>query len=553
MVSEGQGMFERPNILLIVTDEERFSLPRPPGFSLPGRERIAARGTTFERYYTASAQCSSARSVIYTGQHLPITEIYDNDNMPYIRPLDPGLGTLGTMLRSAGYYTSYQGKWHLSNCYVTAENPGPTTDALEPYGFSEFNDWGDIDGGAWAGLKLDPVIAGQAVRWLRNRAPVVSRDQPWFMAVNFVNPHDIMSFDYGGRTQVQLPPGLAHAVVTRAAANIPVYQRRWDFELPVSLHDDLTGAAPAVREYARMLDTVFGPVADDRHWYDGLNFYLNAIRDVDRSVEFVLDALEASGQADRTVVVFTSDHGELAGSHGLRQKGNLAYDENFHVPFVIAHPDLAGGARTEALASSVDIAPTLLEIAGLDAAEAATRHPALKGHSLMPVLHGRPVRQGILNVVESITMLDASFWFEFADPEAPGRVAAGELRPDWTKRGFLRAYSDERHTFGRYFSPLNPNRPASTEALLAENDVVLYDREQDPAEMRNLAADPAHRDLVERYRALLEDLIDAEIGADTRAWVTERPRLLGWPTWHGDDTRPEILARQDADGVQRRG
>ncbi|MCX4808626.1 sulfatase-like hydrolase/transferase [Streptomyces sp. NPDC058682] len=537
-------MTGRPNILLIVTDEERASLPRPKGYSLPARERIAARGTTFERYYTASAQCSSARSVIYTGQHLPLTQIYDNDNMPYIRPLDPALGTLGTMLRAAGYYTTYQGKWHLSNCYVTPENPGPTTDALEPYGFSEFNDWGDIDGGAWAGLKLDPVIAGQAVRWLRNRAPVVREDQPWFMAVNFVNPHDIMSFDYGGRPQVQLPFGLAHAVVTRAAANIPVYQRRWDFDLPASLHDDLSGAAPAVAEYTRMLDTVFGPVADDEHWYDGLNFYLNAIRDVDRSVEFVLDALEASGQADRTVVVFTSDHGEMAGSHGLRQKGNLVYDENFHVPFMIAHPDLPGGGRTDALASSVDIAPTLLEIAGVDATETATRHPALKGHSLMPVLHGRPVRQGILNAVESITTLDASFWFEFADPEAPKRVASGDLRPDWNKRGFLRAYSDERYTFGRYFSPLNPNRPTDTDALLADNDVVLYDREQDPAELRNLATDPAHHDLVERYRALLEDLIDAEIGPDARDWVTERPRLLGWPTWHGDDHRPETLTAQ---------
>ncbi|MFE1877202.1 sulfatase-like hydrolase/transferase [Streptomyces sp. NPDC059496] len=205
-------MTGRPNILLIVTDEERASLPRPEGYSLPARERIAARGTTFERYYTASAQCSSARSVIYTGRYLPLTEIYDNDNMPYIHPLDPALGTLGTMLRAAGYYTTYQGKWHLSNGYVTPENPGPTTDALEPYGFSELNDWGDIDGGAWVGLKLDPVIAGQAVRWLRNRAPVVREDQPWFMAVNFVNPHDIMSFDYGGRPQVQLPFGLAHAV-----------------------------------------------------------------------------------------------------------------------------------------------------------------------------------------------------------------------------------------------------------------------------------------------------------------------------------------------------
>src|SRR5215469_9219742 len=92
------------NILMITTDEERFRIPRPQGFSLPGRERIAESGTTFERYYASSTQCSSARSVMYTGQHVPITQIYDNDTMPYVRPLDPALGTLGTMLRTRGYY-----------------------------------------------------------------------------------------------------------------------------------------------------------------------------------------------------------------------------------------------------------------------------------------------------------------------------------------------------------------------------------------------------------------------------------------------------------------
>lgn len=527
-------MTRRPNILLIVTDEERFALPRPDGFSLPGRERLAARGVGFDRYYAASAMCSSSRSVIYTGQHLPITRIYDNDNMPYIAPLDPALGTVATMLRSTGYHCAYQGKWHLSNAYVTPGNPGPTTDALEPYGFSEFNDWGDIDGGAWAGLKLDPVIAGQAVRWLRNRAPVVAEEQPWFMAVNFVNPHDIMSFDYGGTPRVSLPMGLAHAVVAKAPAPIPVYGRRWDFELPASLRDDLSGAAPAVVEYARMLENVFGPVADDAHWYDGLNFYLNCLRDVDRAVESVLDALEASGQADHTVVVFTSDHGEMAGSHGLRQKGNLVYDENFHVPLIISHPDLAGGTRTDALASAVDLAPTLLAFAGLDPAEVAARFPALKGHSLTPVLEGGSVRDGVLTAVESIVTLDASFWTAFTDPEAPRRVASGELRPDWDKRGFLRGYTDARHTFGRYFSPVHPNRPRNLSTLFADNDVVLYDRAEDPAELRNLALEPSGRELVARYSALLESLIDAEVGADDHAWVAERPRLLGWPTWRGD-------------------
>jgi arylsulfatase A-like enzyme len=100
---------------------------------------------SFSNYYAASTQCSSARSVMYTGQHVPITQIYDNDTMPYVRPLDPGLGTLGTMLRAQGYYCTYQGKWHLSNAYVDPAKPVSTVDALEPYGFSEFNDWGDID------------------------------------------------------------------------------------------------------------------------------------------------------------------------------------------------------------------------------------------------------------------------------------------------------------------------------------------------------------------------------------------------------------------------
>jgi len=524
----------RPNILLIVTDEERQRIPRPAGFSLPARQRLAERGVSFDNYYVASAMCSSSRSVLYTGQHVVHTEIYDNDNMPYIRPLDPALGTIGTMLGVNGYYCTYQGKWHLSNAYVDPAQPHSTVRDLEPYGFYEWNDWGDIDGGAWAGLRVDPVIAGQAVRWLRERAAIVAADQPWFMAVNFVNPHDIMSFDYGGRSQVELPPALAHAVVTKPPADIPIYRARWDLPLAASLHDDLSGAAPAVSEYAAVTDVAFGPVAGDDAWRAGMDFYLNCLRDVDRSVDLVLDALEASGQADRTVVIFTSDHGDLVGSHGLRQKGALVYDENFHVPLVVVHPDIAGGNSSRALASGVDLAPTLLDIAGMDTTALATSFPALHGLSLMPALEGEATREGVLTAVENVANLDASFWRHFAAPDVGQKIASGELRPDWTKRGFLRGYTDERYSFGRYFSPLEPNRPKDADRLLAANDVVLYDRERDPAEMVNLAADPNNRDLVTRYSAKLESLIDAEIGADVRAWVTERPQLLGWPTWKGD-------------------
>ncbi|HSU75332.1 MAG TPA: sulfatase-like hydrolase/transferase, partial [Terrabacter sp.] len=426
--------------------------------------------------------CSSSRSVMYTGRHVPITQIYDNDNMPYIRPLDPALGTLGTMMRAAGYYTSYQGKWHLSNAYLSPTTQTTTVDELEPYGFSEFNDWGDIDGGAWAGLKIDPVIAGQAVKWLRNRAPVVAQTQPWFLTVNFVNPHDVMSYDYGSRRSIAPPPNLAEAVKVRPPADTPLYNKVWDLELPETADDDLSSAPQAVREYAGLANTMFGDVTSPEQWRLGINFYLNCIRDVDRSIALVLDALAASGQADRTIVVFTSDHGEMAGSHGLRQKGNLVYDENFHVPLVVVHPDVPGGGRSHALGSAVDLAPTVLELAGVDPTRLKSEFSGLHGRSLAPVLFdpAARVREGVLTAVESVLTLDADFWRAFGRGDAPARVKSGELRPDWRKRGFLRGWTDERYTFGRYFSPLEPNRPRTVDELVRDNDVVLYDRDSDP-------------------------------------------------------------------------
>jgi arylsulfatase len=514
------------NILLITTDEERFALGHPQGYTLPAHEWLAQRGTTFTSYYAASTMCSSSRSVIYTGRHMPLTKIYDNDNMGYVEPLDPALGTLGTMLRAQGYVTSYQGKWHLSNFYVDPGRSPSTTDWLEPYGFSDWNTWGDIDGGAWAGLQVDPVIAGQAAAWLHHRAPSLG-DQPWFMAVNFVNPHDIMSFDYGGRSDVHLPPALAHAVETRPPADIPLYRRWWDPALPANGHDDLADAAPAVREFAEVMNVSFGHIPGDDAWRAGMNFYLNCIRDVDRSIGTVLDALVASGQADRTMIVFLADHGDLVGSHGLRQKGNLVYDENFHVPFVVVHPDIDGGGACDAMASAVDLAPTLLHAAGADPAGIAETYPDLHGHSLLPTLEGGAVRDGVLTAVETITTLDAEYWRAFGRPDVGERLQAGTLRPDVTKRGFLRGYTDDRYSFGRYFSPLNPNRPADVTQLFADNDVVLYDRHTDPSETINLATQPEHRELVADYSRRLEALIDAEIGPDVDAWVTSRPQLSG--------------------------
>jgi arylsulfatase len=137
------------------------------------------------------------------------------------------------------------------------------------------------------------------------------------------------------------------------------------------------------------------------------------------------------------------------------------------------------------------------------------------------------VRDGVLTAVETITTLDADYWRAFGRPDVGERLQAGALRPDVTKRGFLRGYTDERYSFGRYFAPLAPNRPATIDQLFADNDVVLYDRHTDPTETVNLAYRPEHRDLVDDYRRRLETLIDTEIGPELDAWVTTRPQLNG--------------------------
>ena len=193
----------------------------------------------------------------------------------------------------------------------------------------------------------------------------------------------------------------------------------------------------------------------------------------------------------------------------------------------MVHPDIDGGGTSDAMASAVDLAPTLLAAAGLDVDAVAETYPQLRGHSLLPALEGASVRDGVLTAVETITTLDADYWQAFDSPDVLARLQAGTLRPDLTKRGFLRGYTDDRYSFGRYFSPLEPNRPRDVDQLFAGNDVVLYDRIADPTETVNLAADPDHRDLVAECSRRLEALIDDEIGADVEAWVTTRPELSG--------------------------
>ena len=117
------------NILLILTDQERYFRPGelPAGYSLPAHERLIRQGTTFVNHRINSCVCTPSRSVLYTGQHIQHTKMFDNTNFPWISSMSTDLRTTGDMLREAGYYTAYKGKWHLTKEFETVN----TLDAPE--------------------------------------------------------------------------------------------------------------------------------------------------------------------------------------------------------------------------------------------------------------------------------------------------------------------------------------------------------------------------------------------------------------------------------------
>ena len=375
-------MSKQPNILMIVTDQEYAHQSLPAGFALSNRDRIHSRGVTFVNHHATTTVCTPSRSVMITGRHAPHTGMFDNTNFAWIDDMkaDPeALPTIGHLLRDQGYHTVYKGKWHLSELPTQGSR-----EAMEAYGFSEYQEWGDAIGGPMDGLTKDPKTADEAADWLTKRAPEVAGAQPWYMAVNFVNPHDVMFYDTDGEETVQ-----ANAMFPIFdAPDTPLYNQKWPTALPASFFDDLEGQPPAVRNYERLCDVYYGRIPMDRRdmWHNHVNYYLNCLLDVDRHIGAVLDALEASGQADDTIIIFTADHGEMGGAHHLRQKGSVAFRETVNVPLVIVDPRHPGGGRTDAVGSHLDLAPTILAYAGLPEAEQQQRYPFLKGHDLSGIV-----------------------------------------------------------------------------------------------------------------------------------------------------------------------
>ncbi len=340
----------RPNILVIIVDQMRspqwFPDAKRLGELLPNLDRLQQRSVSFESHYSASNMCTPSRGVLTTGLYSHQTGCLYTGEGPTESTLAPRFPTWGTMLRDQGYQTWWWGKWHLG--HIADTNP----DGLDAHGFSG-GTYPSPNGGPNQGLKVDHTIADQFDGWFADHAG----SGPWCTTVSLVNPHDICWWPRN-----PLPDDVPHVF-----SGTPV-----NFENA----DDLRrrGKPQLQIDYMNFMSPLMtGPVPYSgpdmaAQWARCLDNYLWLHQQVDVQIGRVLDTLASRPDVERdTVVVFTSDHGEYAGSHGLRGKGAAIYEESFRVPLYIHDP--AGhltpkpGERRRQLTSSVDIAPLLLTIA----------------------------------------------------------------------------------------------------------------------------------------------------------------------------------------------
>ena len=536
--SAGDGPY---NILFILTDQERYFHPTeyPSGYVLPGREGLQRRGVTFTNHQISSAVCSSSRSVIYTGQHIQHTKVFDNLNFPWANDLSTEIPTLGDMLGEAGYYAAYKGKWHISKDMDTQDSLAlpqeKLTQLIEGYGFKDYVGIGDVIGLTQGGYLNDDLIGAQAQHWLRLHGQQMNQQgKPWSLAVNFVNPHDVMFYNTDAPGQkVQSNPKTLMSIAREPDTTL--YRQQWDVRLPKSRHEpfDAKGRPPAHSDYQRARAALVGNFPDeDARWNRLLNYYFNCIRQSDRAVEGILNELDTLGLTDNTIVVMTADHGELGGGHGTHGKGATAYREQNNVPLIISHPAYpqTHGQQCETVTSHIDLAPTLLGWTGVDAGKQAsiTRH--LHGSDMTPLLEKgaaaglNDLRSGSLYCFNMFFYVDSDYTAKIqaylnagGDPKEIGQQG---FKPDFTKRGAIRSVFDGRYKYSRYFSPKQHNQPRTLEGIFELNDVELFDLEADPDEMRNLAVEPKkHGDLLLAMNDKMNALIDAEVGVDDGSFL----------------------------------
>ncbi len=457
-----------PNILWICTDQQRYDTIHALGnghIRTPNLDRLVAEGVAFTRAYSQSPICTPSRACFLTGRYPSTIHVNRNGNATF--PDDVPLVT--RTLADVGYDCGLVGKLHLSAANGRVEirpddgyrvfkwSHHPTPETFWPTEQHAYQKWLHDQGIEWDAVygaqavsgwtrqtSYRPGIAAQyhQTTWCANETiahMLQPRQGPWLMSVNPFDPHP--PFD---------PPAEYLARMDVDNMPRPLFQQS---ELQSQLafagidHQTESPLSPEDYDARRMIAA-----------------YYAQIELIDDQVGRMLDALESSGQRENTIVIFTSDHGEMLGDHGLVLKGCRFYEGAVHVPLIISWPGrFCQGLRSDALVELADIVPTLLDVVDLPMSE------NIHGMSLRPILCGQ------------------------ADPGVHHDIVRCEYH-DALDRPFA--------------SHANMIRDGRYKLIVYHGHAIgeLYDLQEDPHEFRNLWDEPSALSL---KHELLKELFDA--------------------------------------------
>jgi choline-sulfatase len=554
-----------PNLLLLITDQQRRPRhwPQDPAWLrdlMPNEAELARTGLTFNNGFCNASMCSPSRATLLTGlyparhgvtltltaadlrpdpRHAPavlgnLASVLRRPGAPRRRALRqfargalrlgpsgggepelrPETPNLARMLRAAGYEVAYKGKWHLTQPVEEGGWSARDADSIEErFGFAGWeppdageNAKAENFGGGVAGPLgegWDEVYTRQVESWLE-RADL---PEPFCLVVSLVNPHDV----------------LGYASSYREGGYDASDFRDTGVSLPPTVDEDLAGK-PTVHTLMQMGMTAYlGPLRGRRAQLDYVNFYAYLHRLADAKIGRVLAALGDPGDPgslrSRTVVVRCSDHGEMGLSHGgLRQKAFNAYEETINVPMVVSNPVLfPRPAETDALASLIDVLPTMATLSGAEAPAGA------QGVDLSPVLahNAAPEREALERAPADLGPIAGhpapapsvreAVHFSYDDHQAGTAQAEAPGQPNR-----VRCVRDSGMKYAVYLDPAGRAAP----------EYEMYDLERDPEERVNLLdhrtgepRTPSDRTERDRLAEMLRIQM-AELGTDNLAPTT---------------------------------
>jgi len=429
-----------PNILFVMADQlgaPALAAYRDSNIKTPNIDRLAAKGTVFENAYCNSPLCSTSRVSMLSGRLPSDLDAFDNaSEFPAQVP------TFAHYLRASGYRTCLSGKMHLVGPDQLHGFEDRLTTDFYPVDFGWTPDWDKpeeqldffhtMDSVTGSGvvarsmpIDYDDETTFRAARYMFDVARDNRDDRPFFLATSLTHPHDpyLTTQQYWDRysdDEIDMPRVPFKPVDERDAHSARLYYH-------YGMHRQAVTDADIRRA---------------RHAYYGMTSY------VDDKLGELLDALEATGQADNTIVIFSADHGDMLGEHGMWYKMSF-YEMSAAVPFIVSHPDVGQGRRVTGTMSLVDLFPTLVDLATGSEPDPVVA-PHLDGKSVAPLLGG-----------------DAADWPDTAYAEYMGEGAAGPCL--MVRKGrYKYIYSDGE-----------PDQPA--------DPPQLFDVEADPDEIHNLA------------------------------------------------------------------